>query len=341
MIESLTKNSRYLENPGININFNEEKWAVMLLNMGGPEKSSDVRSYLYNIFSDRNIIKFPLSSLIQKPLAKFIASRRSPRVSKRYEAIGGGSPLLKWTRLAASGVGRELSRKYPQVEMFVGMRYTDPFIGDELDSAVDEGCRHIVLLSLYPQYCQATTGTALAEAADWLENAESDISLSVISDWHDRGEYIALLRNRIDRAFEQIGHENGTVVFSAHSIPQKLADSGDPYLDQIKKTAALAGEGYDYHLSLQSRTGPVKWIGPETLDTIRRLGRDKVANVIVVPISFVSDHIETLYEIDIELKEVARKAGIVNLIRTESLNDDTRFVDFLSALVIEKITGVE
>ncbi len=338
MIEQLKAHPQCLDDPGKHFDFGEEKWGVLFLNMGGPETADKVKRYLYNIFSDPTIIRLPFSPLLQKPLARFIAARRAPKVAKRYQAIGGGSPLLKWTRLAASGVKRELSKKYPQVEVFVGMRYTEPFIHEELDAAVGEGCRHLVLVSMYPHYCQATTGTALAEVIEWLEETDSDITLSVIDYWHDRPRYIELLRRRIDAAMEQFGTDvKPKVIFSAHAVPQKLAASGDPYVNQIRETAALAGEEYDYVVTYQSRTGPVSWVGPDTVKTIKSLPRKGISDVIVVPVSFVSDHIETLYEIDIELQDAARQAGVKNFVRTESFNDDVHFSTFLADLVEEKI----
>ena len=340
MIDAVMENPKFLDRPGDHIDFGEEKWGVFFVNMGGPETTDDVESYLYNIFSDRNLIRLPLSAFLQKPLARLLASRRTPKVKKRYQMIGGGSPLLKWTRLAAAGVKRELSKQYPQVEVFAGMRYSEPFIDEELDAAVDEGCRHLVILPMYPHYCLATTGTALAEVADWVEDTEADISLSVIRHWYDRSRYIELLRRNIDQAAEKCGPEaHPKLIFSAHAIPQTLVDTGDPYLDQVKQTAALAGEGHDYLLTFQSRTGPVSWVGPDTLKTVKMLGHSGVREMIIIPVSFVSDHIETLYEIDIELKKAAEAAGVTTFIRTDSFNDDIHFAAFLADLVEEKIAG--
>ncbi len=340
MLDALMKHPRLLERPGEQFDFGEEKWGVFFLNMGGPETTDDVRSYLYNIFSDRNIIRLPLSAIMQKPLARFIASRRAPKVIKRYQMIGGGSPLLKWTRLAASGVKRELSKRYPHVEVFAGMRYTEPFIPDELEAAVDEGCRHLVIVPMYPHYCLATTGTALIEVYQWLEETDADMTLSLVRDWYDRPRYIELLRKNIDLAMEEMGEEaRPKLIFSAHAIPQKLADSGDPYLEQVRKTAELAGEGYDYTLTFQSRTGPVHWVGPDTVKTVEMLAHQGNTDMVVVPISFVSDHIETLYEVDIELKEAADNAGVKNFARTASFNDDINFSTFLAGLVEEKMAG--
>jgi ferrochelatase len=340
MLETIKKNPKFLDRPGQLIDFGKEKWGVLFLNMGGPETAGDIPSYLYRIFSDRNVIRMPIPSVIQNMVARIIASRRAPKVARRYQMIGGGSPLLKWTRLAASGVKRELSRQYPHIEIFVGMRYTEPFIHEELDAAVVEGCRHLVILPMYPHYCRATTGTALEEVLKWARDRKTDLSFSVIDSWHDRPGYIELLRRNIDAAIDAIGPgAKPKLIFSAHAIPQTLAQSGDPYLPQVNETAARAGEGYDYIISFQSRTGPVSWVGPDTVETVKTLASQGVTEMVIVPISFVSDHIETLYDIDIDLKSIAEKAGVKKFIRTESFNDDPRFAAFLATLVEEKISA--
>jgi ferrochelatase len=340
MIERLRNHPRYLENPGASFDFGEEKWGILFLNMGGPDTVDDVEEYLFNIFSDPHIIKLPLSAFLQRPLANFISSRRAPKVKKHYQAIGGGSPLLKWTRLVASGVQRELSKKHPQLDVFTGMRYSEPFIHKELEAAVGEGCEHIVLLSLYPQYCHATTGTALIEILDWFDDYEGELTFSLVPDWYNRPEYISLLRTRIDQAMERINDRERTkVIFSAHSVPLKLVRSGDPYVPQVREMVELVGEGYDHILTFQSRTGPVKWQGPDTESTLKRLGQEGETEVVIVPISFISDHIETLYEIDIQFREAAESAGIKNFVRIESFNDDQRFIEFLADLVEEKVSA--
>lgn len=339
MIDNLRRHPRSLEYPAEKYDFAADPWEVMFLNMGGPETVADVKEYLYHIFSDPAIIRLPMSWLLQKPLARFIASRRAPKVARRYRDIGGGSPLLKWTLLQADGVEQALIDKYPSIETSVGMRYFRPYIGAELDSAALTGRKHVVLVSLYPQYCLATTGTAIGEVVRWLEaNPDADLTVSLIDQWHDRPAYIALLRERIERAMAQVDGTPAKLVISAHAIPQRLADAGDPYITQVRRTAQLAGEGYDWMLTFQSRTGPVAWVGPDTLETVRTLGRQGVTDVVVLPISFVSDHIETLHEIDIELREAALSGGVRRFVRTESFNDDPKFAAFLAGLVEEKIT---
>jgi ferrochelatase len=162
----------------------------------------------------------------------------------------------------------------------------------------------------------------------------------VIDSWHNRPDYIELLRRNIDVAIDAIGPDaQPKLIFSAHAIPQSLAQSGDPYLPQVSETAARAGEGHDYVLTFQSRTGPVSWIGPDTVKTVKTLASQGVTEMVIVPISFVSDHIETLFEIDIDLKRVAEQAGGKKFIRTESFNDDPRFAAFLATLVEEKIAA--
>ncbi|MFZ5979524.1 MAG: ferrochelatase [Candidatus Zixiibacteriota bacterium] len=323
-------------------NFTGEKWGVLFLNMGGPETLDDIEPFLFNLFSDRNIIKLPLSFLFQKPLAKFISSRRAARVRSNYEAIGGGSPLLKWCCAEASGVRKLLAQRYPRVETYVGMKYTRPYIKKALDRAAADGCRHLVVAPLYPQYTLATTGTALEDIAAWLEGTGAELSLSLIFDWHDHPAYIALLQERISRAMTKVrDRDKAVLLFSAHSLPVKMIERGDPYYDQIKETVRLAAGKNDYLLSFQSRSGPVKWLGPETATTIAALGRRGVKEIVIVPVSFVSDHIETLYEIDIELKEIAMSNGVENFIRTDSFNDDPAFIRLLTDMVLDKIAGMK
>jgi len=340
MIKKLKAHSRYLAQPSESFDFAREKWGVLFLNMGAPESLEDIEAFLYRIFCDRNIIRLPLSSLLQKPLARLISSRRSDKVRNHYEAIGGESPLLRWTLLQADGVRKELADKYPEIEVFVGMRYSSPFIASSLDDAISSGCKHVMLVSLYPQYSLVTTGTAIAEVIDWLDRKKPDLTVSLIDGFHNRTDYISLLKSKIEAARQKLpGDQSVKLLFSAHSLPVKMVEDGDPYVDQVRETVALAAGDQDHLLSFQSRSGPVKWVGPETSATIQQLGADGVKSLIIVPISFVSDHLETLYEVDIELAELAHASGIENFIRTESINDDTAFIALLSRLVEEK-TGL-
>jgi ferrochelatase len=206
-----------------------------------------------------------------------------------------------------------------------------------LQQAINDGCKHLIVVPMYPHYCLATTGTALNVIADFLSAHRGAISVDVVEHWHDCGGYIALLRTRIEQALAQADPASKMqLLFSAHSIPESIRLSGDPYVDQIAQTCKLAGHDHDYSLSFQSATGPVKWVGPDTLATIDKLAGEGINQLIIVPISFVSDNIETLYDIDIVMQEHCRTLGMQPLIRTAMFNGDPDFVEFIAGLVREK-----
>jgi protoporphyrin/coproporphyrin ferrochelatase len=315
-----------------------DTWGVLYINMGGPESTDQIKPYLRNIFSDSAIIKLPLSFLLQKPLAYLISLLRTPKVAARYNLIGGGSPLLKYDLKLADGVQQNLKAEFPNLRAYVGMRYIKPFIGAQLQQAIADGCKHILVVPMFPHYCLATTGTALDMVADFFRSYRGPVSVSIIKHWHDCAGYIALLRSRISTAIAQAEPDaRKQLLFSAHSIPESIRRSGDPYIEQIEQTCKLAGHVYDYQLSYQSATGPVKWVGPDTLATIDRLAVEHVEQIVIVPISFVSDNIETLYDIDIVFAERCRQLKMKPLIRTPMFNGEPDFVSFMAGLIREKV----
>ncbi|MCX6831950.1 MAG: ferrochelatase, partial [candidate division Zixibacteria bacterium] len=244
-------------------------WGVLFVNMGGPETTDQIKPYLRSIFSDRAIIRLPLAFLLQKPFARLISTLRTPRVAARYRLIGGGSPLLRYDRKLAEGVRKTLTAEFPNLRTYIGMRYIEPLIDAQLQQAIDDGCKHLVVIPMYPHYCLATTGTALNVIADFLSVHRGAISVDIVEHWHDCGGFIALLRTRIEQALAQANPAARTqLLFSAHSIPESIRRAGDPYVDQIAHTCRLAAHDHDYLLSFQSATGPVKWVGPDTLATI-------------------------------------------------------------------------
>lgn len=314
-----------------------DTWGVLFVNMGGPETTDQIKPYLRSIFSDRAIIKFPLGFLLQKPFARLISTLRAPKVAARYRLIGGGSPLLRYDRKLAQEVRETLIAEFPNLRTYVGMRYIEPLIDTQLQQAINDGCRHLIVIPMYPHYCLATTGTALDVIAEFLSAHSDAISIDVMEHWHNCGGYIALLRTRIEQALGQVDPAVKTqLLFSAHSIPESIRRGGDPYVEQIVHTCQLAGHDHDYLLSYQSATGPVKWVGPDTLATIDKLADEGVKQLIIVPISFVSDNIETLYDIDIVMQERCRQHGMRPLIRTAMFNGEPDFVEFMSGLVREK-----
>jgi protoporphyrin/coproporphyrin ferrochelatase len=305
---------------------------VLLLNMGGPDSADAIRPFLYNLFSDRDIIRLgPM--FLQRPLAAIISAIRAGHTKNIYDMIGGKSPLPEITRAQAMALENELNALHAgRFRAYVGMNYWRPFIQDAVIQMADDGVKKIVALTLYPHYSKATTGSAMKSfraAADQLR-----LQYRCIESWYDNILYIDALAEKIEKGMTAFG-DNPVVLFSAHSLPQKMIDAGDPYLDQTLRTiTALANRiEMDWRVSFQSRSGPVRWLGPSTEDMIADLAAFGVKNLLVVPISFVSDHIETLYEIDILYKALAARLGM-NLQRTESLNTSPSFIRCLAELVV-------
>ena len=308
----------------------KQKAAVVLLAMGGPDSIDDIPEFLVNIFSDREIIRLPGGKLLQKPFARLISRLRSKGVQENYAAIGGGSPLLKWTTAQADVIRDEL-QKDMDVGLFVGMRYFRPMVKQAIDEAYAQGYRKMYFLPMYPQYCRATTGSTFTVVRQEIEK-RNDITAVFINDFHDIEQYTGLLKKHIDDNIK----DNEILLFSAHSIPQKFVDEGDPYVDQVKRTAAMAAGDREYYLSFQSRTGPVKWVGPNTIDESVRLASMDGRGLFVVPVSFVCDHIETLHEIDIELSEIVKEKTGVTLSRMPMFNDSRAFGQMLAQLVSQR-----
>ncbi len=306
----------------------QDKTAVILLAMGGPATTAEIPEYLFNIFSDRHIIRLPGGALFQKPFARMISKRRTPEVTHNYSRIGGGSPLLKWTEAQARHIEAELQEAIPGIKCFVGMRYSRPAIAAAIEGAVREGFGRLVFLPLYPQYSKATTGSSFAVAETELKKYPQ-VQAVWIREFHDEPAYTALLHDYIEANITA----DEALLFSAHSLPQKFVDEGDPYVDQIRQTAKLAAGKREYFLSFQSRTGPVKWVGPDTIDETKRLLNERAGGLFIVPIAFVCDHIETLFEIDLQLKEIAGAEQGARIRRMPMFNDDRRFGAILAKLV--------
>ncbi len=309
------------------------KLGIMLLAMGGPESTADIRDYLYNIFSDRSIIRLPGGPLIQKPFARMISRFRSKGVVSHYNLIGGSSPLYRWTRAQADLVEERLESEYGAA-CYVGMRYFRPMIPDAIEQAAGDGCTELCFLPMYPQFSKATTGSSFEQARQAIARL-TGIATHFIDDFHDDDGYIRLLRRYIAEHIE----ESETLVFSAHSLPQKFVDEGDPYVDQIRRTAELAADGREHHVTFQSRTGPVDWVGPDTVDECGRLLDNPDCRLFIVPIAFVCDHIETLYELDIELPQLLGKEKGKRIRRMPMFNDDPQFAEVLAS-VVKRALGV-
>ncbi len=318
-----------------------KKTGVILLNLGGPDSLDSVRPFLYNLFSDREIIKLG-PSFFQKPIARLISILRSKKSKTMYSLIGGASPILEITGRQAVVLERFLNDQSEnggyEFKVFTGMRYWRPFIEDTVQLIKDSSITRCVALGLYPHYSKATTGSSFRELKRVLTHYEIDCRY--IKSWPEEPAYIESLKERIESALLEFGGDCDQIIFSAHSLPVEFIESGDPYVDEILMTIncvkSMLPESLKFHLSYQSRSGPVKWLEPPTEEIINKLANRGVKKALVVPISFVSDHIETLYEIDILYKDLAMKQGL-ELKRTESLNDHPLFIKALKDIVMKAL----
>jgi protoporphyrin/coproporphyrin ferrochelatase len=317
---------------------------VLLLNLGGPEKLEDVRPFLFNLFSDPEIIRLPFPWL-QKPLAWFIATSREKKSQENYKHIGGGSPLRRITDEQAVALQGKLLEKGLDVKMYVGMRYWHPFTEEAIAQIKRDGITRLVILPLYPQFSISTSGSSfrLLEQIWQADPSLQEIDYTVIQSWYDRAGYLRAMADLIAQELDQTPNpEKVHIFFSAHGVPQSyVEEAGDPYQQEIedctRKIIETLKRSNEHTLAYQSRVGPVEWLKPYTEDAIPELAKQGVNDLLVVPISFVSEHIETLQEIDMEYRELAEESGIHNFYRVPALNTHPVFIEDLADLVIESL----
>lgn len=317
--------------------------------------------FLFNLFADPDIIRLPgpLTPL-QKLVALFISKRRAPKSRAAYASIGGGSPILKYTNAQADLICESLQKRYGMnVQAYIGMRYWHPFTEEALEQIRKDKIDALVVLPLYPQFSISTSGSSFRVLQEeFSKNAASygNMVHTVVPSWYDRPGYIqavsALLQTELESfSPAEIAEAKEAapdlppihVLFSAHGVPQSYIEAGDPYQAQIKECVAMISAKFtdpnvQMHLSYQSRVGPIEWLRPYTDDVLPELGESGVKNLVVVPISFVSEHIETLEEIDIEYRELAQESGVTNWRRCPALNMDETFIDDMADMVIEALS---
>ncbi|HIJ81029.1 MAG TPA: ferrochelatase [Desulfuromonadales bacterium] len=307
--------------------------AVLLLQMGGPDSLAAIEPFLYNLFSDRDIISIG-PALLQPFIARQIARRRAKKVTEYYRKIGGKSPIRELTEQQALSLQQALGENF---RCFVAMRYSQPDTASALATISREGIASLIVLSLYPHYSRATTGSSINQLERDLKKTAAPLKVSYIRQFYDHPSYISSLAGKIENGLAAFSDRSSVqLVFSAHGLPQSFIDSGDPYLDHIQATVRLVMERFrdiSHHLAFQSRAGPVKWLEPSTETKIAELAGAGCKQLLMVPLSFVSDHIETLYEIDIQYREEANALGIKDFRRTEALNSSPEFISCLAELV--------
>ncbi len=320
----------------MNNNSEKKSIAVILLNLGGPEKLEDVRPFLFNLFSDRQIIQLG-PSFLQKPIAGFISWRRAPKSQEAYRMIGGGSPLTRITGEQSAALEKQLSGE-GMFRVFMAMRYWTPFAQETLQQLNQFGIKRIVALPLYPHYSVATSGSSLTDLHRTAANFSSQFEISEIRSWQIQPLYIKSLAKSIKDCFESFKTEEVQVVYSAHSLPVKFINEGDPYVAHLQETISAVEKitGLPGKLCYQSRSGPVEWLSPSTPEMLEMLANQGCKNILMVPISFVSDHVETLYEIDILYRQMAEEKGL-HLKRSTSCNTEPDFINALKDLVLEAV----
>jgi protoporphyrin/coproporphyrin ferrochelatase len=317
----------------------DHRVAVVLFQLGGPDTLDAIEPFLYNLFCDPDIIDFPFARIGRKPLAKLISATRARKVQHHYSVIGGGSPIRRFTETQARALERKLAANGLNAHCFVAMRYWHPFTREAIEQLEAAQCDEIVLLPLYPQYSRTTTGSSLNE---WQRHYRGSVPTRPIKSFYRSQLYLQSLAEKIEEALSRFPHPaEPDLVFSAHSVPQAVIDAGDPYQRHIEETVALLmSEGRwpnRYHLCYQSKVGASKWLQPSLRQTIRDLAGRNVRDLCIVPISFVSDHVETLGEIDHEAREQAASLGIRRFEMTSGLNDSPTFIAALASLVTAAI----
>jgi protoporphyrin/coproporphyrin ferrochelatase len=317
----------------------KRKIGVVLFQLGGPDSLDAVEPFLYNLFSDPEIIDFPGARLARPMLARLMASSRAKKVRKAYAALGGKSPLVEWTLRQGRALEQSLQPSL-DARVVVAMRYWHPLTEEAIAELVKAQVTELILLPLYPQYSSTTTGSSVNE---WVRKLPAsplaEVPSRLIESYHDHPAYVGSLVELINRMLEKFSRRQEVyLVFSAHGVPTAVIEAGDPYQKQVEETSRLVMERGGWRLPhtvcYQSRVGSGRWLQPSIHEVVPRLGADGRRQVLVIPISFVSDHIETLHEIDVEVREQAAEAGIEHFEMMPGLNTHPAFIGALADIVL-------
>jgi len=312
---------------------------IVLFQLGGPDRLEAIEPFLYNLFCDPDIIDFPFARIGRKALAKLISTTRSRKVQHHYATIGGGSPIRPNTERQARALETELRKQGIDARCFVAMRYWHPFTEEAIAELRAANCDEVVLLPLYPQYSSTTTGSSLNE---WRRHFHDGLPAYTVEPFYRHPMYLDAVAEQVNQALSRFpAPERAELIFSAHSIPMSVVEKGDPYQRQIEETVRLlvkrAGWPNPHRLCYQSKVGASRWLQPSLHQTLKTLAAERAREVCVVPIAFVSDHVETLGEIDHEAREEARKLGIGQFEMSAGLNDSPKFIFALGQIVQEAL----
>ncbi|KAG7190516.1 hypothetical protein KM043_006617 [Ampulex compressa] len=325
------------------LNKNKPKTGILMLNMGGPTSTDQVHEYLLRIMTDRDMIQLP----IQSQLGPWIAKRRTADVQKKYQEIGGGSPILQWTNKQGELLCQQLDEISPESaphKYYVAFRYANPLTEDTLQELEEDGVQHTIIFSQYPQYSCATTGSSFNAIYRYYKSRKlpSNMKWSVIDRWATHPLFVKSIAERIKEELVQFPNEirdDVIILFSAHSLPLKAVNRGDPYPSEVGATVALVMQELNYcnpyNLVWQSKVGPLPWLAPFTDDALKGYVKQGKKHFILVPVAFVNEHIETLHEMDIEYcTELAEELGIEKIRRAAAPNDHPIFINALADIVV-------
>jgi len=308
---------------------------IVLFQLGGPDTLEAIQPFLYNLFCDPDIIDFPFARIGRKALAKLISTTRARKVQHHYSTIGGGSPIRPNTERQARALERELRAQGIDAHCFVAMRYWHPFTREAIAQLHAAECDEVVLLPMYPQYSSTTTGSSLKE---WNRLYTGDIPEHCVETFYRNTIYLDSVVEKVNQSLVRFSEQDRPeIIFSAHSIPMSVIEKGDPYQRQIEETVGLVmergGWSNPHRLCYQSKVGASRWLQPSLTRTLRELASKKVREVCIVPIAFVSDHVETLGEIDHEARHLAQKLGFTQFEMSAGLNDSSKFIQALGQIV--------
>jgi len=312
------------------------KKAVILFNLGGPDKLESVEPFLFNLFNDPAVISIP--SIFRYPLAKFISKKRAPIAKNIYKEIDNKSPILELTQDQAKSLENNLSRK-GDYKCFVAMRCWHPRASDVIKKVREYNPEEIILLPLYPQFSASTSGSSINEWKDLCKKENYKVKTKTICCYPTESNFIASHVSLIKKTLQNIENNNFKLIFSAHGLPESKIKKGDPYQWHVEETVKeimykLKTENLDYVISYQSRVGPMKWIGPSTDSEIIKYSKEK-KGIVIVPVAFVSEHSETLVELDIKYKKLAEKNSCIFYKRTPALGIEENFIKGLTKLVLQ------
>jgi ferrochelatase len=332
------------------------KVGIVLFQLGGPDSLEAVEPFLYNLFADPDIIELPAGWLLRKPLAWWIARRRAKHVAQHYAEIGGRSPIRPLTERQARALEAAL-RPDVDAQCVMAMRYWHPFTADAVQALDDMSPERLVLLPLYPQFSFATTGSSLNEwnrvarpelrvASDERLAAPEDRKVSVIREFYNHPQYVEAVAEKVSVSLTHFDRPQEVVlVFSAHGLPQSFVERGDPYEKQVQETVRLVmargGWPNRHLLCYQSKVGRQRWLEPSLHEVLHQLAGEKCGQVLVCPISFVTEHIETLHEINIEAREEALQLGIRQFAMAPAVGDSAIFIAALADLVRRAVFASE